>query len=256
MPSQEKIDRVKQISKWFDDSDSLLVLRYRGLRVAEANELRQKLTSLDSNLRVMKNTLAKIAISDTPKEGIVPLIDGPVAIVFVRKDAAAVAKVLKDYSKGRKEFSLLGGWLDGSVLDARQVEAFALLPPREVLLAQLVGMIQSPLSKLAGNMAGPMRAMAGLMKAYSEKLSAQSPAPAEEPSVAPAEEPSAPEEKIEAEEASRPEAAPVAEAAQEPEAPAEEETENAEAAPAEAEAEQDTEDASVEADVGETSDEA
>ncbi|MHB8894817.1 MAG: 50S ribosomal protein L10 [Candidatus Geothermincolia bacterium] len=181
MPSQEKKDKVKQIAKWFDETDTLLVLRYRGLRVAEATEIRQRLKGLDSELRVLKNTLTKIALTDTPKEELAPLIDGPVAVVFVRKDAAAVAKVLKEYSKGRKEFHMLGGWLEGIVLDGKQADAFALLPSREVLLAQLVSAIQAPLARLTGNVAGPLRNMVGLLKAFGDKKAAEAPAPAPEP---------------------------------------------------------------------------
>jgi len=191
MPSQEKKDKVKQIARWFDETDQLLVLRYRGLRVAEANEIRQKLTGLDSNMRVLKNTLTRIALADTPKAEIASLIDGPVAVVFVRKDAAAVAKVIKEYSKGRKEFFMLGGWLEGTVLDGKQVEAFALLPSREVLLSQLVGAIQAPLARLTGNMAGTMRNMVGLLKAFGDKKAAEQGAPEVE-QAASADEPAPP----------------------------------------------------------------
>jgi large subunit ribosomal protein L10 len=181
MPSQEKKDKVKQISKWFDATDSLLVLRYKGLRVAEANELRVKLTEQDSNLRVLKNTLTKIALADSPKEGLVPLIDGPVAVVFLRGDAAAVAKTLKEYSKGREDFFLMGGLLEGRVLDGKQVEAFAALPSREVLLAQMAGMLQAPMAKLVGTVLAPARKMLGLFQALSDKKVADGEEPAPEP---------------------------------------------------------------------------
>jgi len=203
MPSQEKKDKVKQIAKWFDASDQLLVLRYRGLRVFEANELRVKLTEMDSDLRVLKNTLTKIALEDTPKAGLVPLIDGPIAVVFVRDDAAAVAKALKDYSKGRKEFFLLGGLLEGRVLDGKQVESFASLPSREVLLAQLIGIVQAPLSRMIGTVVAPARKMLGLFQALAEKNAAESPAPApaeaavEEPVVEKPEEPAPVEASVE-----------------------------------------------------------
>lgn len=188
MPSEYKIDRVKQIGKWFDEADNLLVLRYRGLRVSEVNELRRKLSGMDSDLRVLKNTLTRIALADTPKKELTPLIDGPMAVVFVRRDPGEVARALKEYSKGRKEFHLMGGWLEGILLDAEQVAAFAALPPKGVLLAHLVSAIQSPLSRLAGNVAGPLRNMVGLLKSYGEKKAGEAGAPAVE-AAGPATEP-------------------------------------------------------------------
>jgi large subunit ribosomal protein L10 len=205
MPSQEKKEKVKQIKKWFDKTDSLLVMNYKGLSVSEANELRVKLKDMDSELRVLKNTLTRIAVADSPKEGITPLLDGPIAVVFVHEDAAATAKALRDYSRGRKDFYLRGGLLDGRVLDGRQVEAFATLPPREVLLAQMVGVVQAPLSRVLGAVAAPARKMLGLFQALADLRASEAPPPppapvaepeAEEPTAAeaPAEETGAPQE--------------------------------------------------------------
>jgi len=191
MPSKDKKEKVKQIKKWFDKSDSLLVLHYKGLSVSEANELRGTLSGMDCELRVVKNTLTRIALADSPKESVTPLIDGPVAVVFVHTDPAGVAKTIRDFGKGRKEFFMLGGWLEGTVLDSKQVESFALLPSREVLLAQLVSAVQSPLSRLVGNIAGPLRNMVGLLKAFGATKEDVTEAVAEPPVEEPSEEASA-----------------------------------------------------------------
>jgi large subunit ribosomal protein L10 len=254
MPSQDKKEKVKQISKWFDATDSLLVLRYKGLRVAEANELRVTLSEQESDLRVLKNTLTRIALKDTPKEGVIPLIDGPIAVVFLRGDAAAAAKKLKEFSKGRTDFFLMGGLLEGRVLDGKQVEAFAALPSREVLLAQMAGMLQAPMAKLVGTVLAPARKMLGLFQALADKKIAQGEAPPAEPEPEPEPAPEteapvpeteapAPEETAVVEEAPPAEEAPEAvEAAAEPETPAEETTDTAaEGAEAEAPAEDDKE---------------
>ena len=165
MPSRDKKEKVKQIKKWFNKSESLLVLHYKGLSVSEANELRVALSGMDCELRVVKNTLTRIALADSPKEGVTPLIDGPVAVAFVNEDPAAVAKVIRDFGKGRQEFYLRGGLLEGRVLDGKQVEAFAALPTREVLLSQLVGVVQAPLSRMIGTVVAPARKMLGLFQA-------------------------------------------------------------------------------------------
>jgi large subunit ribosomal protein L10 len=189
MPSQDKKEKVKQIKKWFDKSDSLLVLHYKGVSVSEANELRGTLSGMDCELRVVKNTLTRIALADSPKESVTPLIDGPVAVVFVHNDPAGVAKTIRDFGKGRKEFFMLGGWLEGTVLDSKQVDSFALLPSREVLLAQLVGVVQAPLSRLIGTVVAPARKMLGLFKALETQVTekAAQPAVTEKPAQPPAE---------------------------------------------------------------------
>lgn len=193
MPSQEKKEKVKQITKWFEKSDSLLVLHYKGLKVSEANELREQIRGMDSELRVLKNTLTRIALADTPREELVPLFDGPVAVVFVKEDPAPVARALRDFSRGRQEFYLLGGMLEGHVLSGKQVEAFAMLPPRDVLVAQALGRVAAPLSGMVGVLAGPIRKMLGVMQAVVSKKEAEA------PSVAAPEAPAEPEAPGEAE---------------------------------------------------------
>lgn len=178
MPSTDKKEKVKQIKKWFDKSDSFLVLRYRGLRVAEANEFRGLVTRNDAQARVLKNTLTRIALDGTDKEGLIPLIDGPVAIVFAGEEPVTVARLVKDFSKGREEFFLLGGMISGRVLDGKQVEAYAVLPSRQVMLGQALGSLAAPLSGLVGVAAGPIRKLLYLMKAVAETKPAEAPTPA------------------------------------------------------------------------------
>ncbi len=220
MPSVEKKQKVKQIKKWFDKSDSFLVLRYRGLRVAEASEFRGLVAQNDAQLRVLKNTLTKIALEGTDKEGLIPIIDGPVAIVFAGEEPAPVARLVKDFSRGRNEFFLLGGLISGRVLDGKQVEEFAVLPSRQVMLGLALGSVAAPLSGLVGVAAGPIRKLLYLMKAVAETKPAEAPAPPEGPAVEAVSEAKAePEasEIAEAEEAKAEEAAETA--APEPETP-------------------------------------
>lgn len=181
MPSQEKKDKVKQIRKWFEKSDSLLVLHYKGLKVSEANELRTRVGEMDSELRVLKNTLTRIALAETPREGLSELMDGPVAVVFVKEDPAPVARAIREFARGRKDFYMLGGMLEGRVMSGKEVEAFALLPPREVLLAQVAGVLQSPLSSFASLTVAPLRKALGLFQALADKMAAAAGEPATPP---------------------------------------------------------------------------
>lgn len=234
MPSTEKKEKVKQIKKWFAGTDALLVLHYKGLTVSEANELRQTVTGQGAQMRVLKNTLTRIALADTEHEPLVPLIDGPVAVVFVKEDAASLARLIRDFAKGRKDFYFQGGMLGPRVLDGKQVDTLAMLPSREVLLAQAIGQAAAPLSGLAGVAAGPIRKMLALFKAVAEKKGAEAPAAEEAPAteeapaeaeVAPAEAEAAPAEasaEESAEAATEEEKPAEAEAAAPDEPPAEE----------------------------------
>jgi large subunit ribosomal protein L10 len=169
LPSQEKAEKVKQLKKWFEKADSLLVLHYKGLAVSEASELRGVLKDYDVDLRVLKNTLTRIALSGTSRESLIPFVDGPIAVVFVRGDAAGVARAVRRFSRGRGELFFQGGMIDQTVLTAEQVNRIASLPPREVLLAQLVGQAASPLSGLVGLCAGPVRKMLAVFEAIAEQ---------------------------------------------------------------------------------------
>ncbi|MBU4194259.1 MAG: 50S ribosomal protein L10 [Actinobacteria bacterium] len=169
MPSKEKKERVKQIRKWFEEADSLLVLKYRGLRVAAANQLRVEIKDNNAELRVLKNTLTRLALADTPREEITPLIDGPIAVVFTNDDMVPVAKVIKKFSLGHDELFIMGGVFQGTTITAEQAAKLATLPPRDVMLARVVGQVAAPLSGLVGVCAGPIRKMLGVLAAVVEK---------------------------------------------------------------------------------------
>jgi large subunit ribosomal protein L10 len=175
VPSLEKKEKVKKIKKWFEKTDSLLVLHYKGLKVSEATELRTQVSGMNAELRVVKNTLTRLALADTPKEGLVSLLDGPVAVVFVNEDPVPVARAIRDFAKGRQEFYLLGGMIEGQILSGAQVESVAVLPPREVLLAQMVGAIQAPLAGLLARVSAPLRKTLGLFKALAAQAEPEAP---------------------------------------------------------------------------------
>lgn len=165
MPSQEKKERVKSIKKWFSDADSLFVLHYTGLRVSEANELRNILSDFNVELRVLKKTLTKIALVDTEHEQLEPLLQGPIAVVFVKDDPAAVARAIRDFSRESPGLFFQGGMLESKMLDRKQVEWLSTLPPREVLIGQLIGQVRSPIAGLVGLCSAPTREMLGVMSA-------------------------------------------------------------------------------------------
>ncbi|MDD5448307.1 MAG: 50S ribosomal protein L10 [Actinomycetota bacterium] len=148
MRKAEKKEEVKKIKKRLEKSDGVLLLCYRGIKVYESNELRRMLKTLGAELRVVKNSLARIALEGTDKEKVSSLIEGPVALVLTGDDPSSVAKALKQFSQGRKEFRLLGGLYSGRLFDEKEAEWLASLPPRDILIAKMLGSVSSPVGSL------------------------------------------------------------------------------------------------------------
>jgi large subunit ribosomal protein L10 len=159
MPKRNKIDAVAQITADLKGADVYYFVDYRGLTFAEATELRRRLRKVDADLKVVKNTLGKIAAADAGVEGLDELLAGPTAIAFVHGDPVKVAKTIQDFIKEKKKAAIRGGKLQRSVLTAGDIEALAALPSREQLIAQVVGAIASPLTGLANVLTGPIRGL-------------------------------------------------------------------------------------------------
>jgi large subunit ribosomal protein L10 len=150
----------------------VFVSEYRGLTVGQLADLRKALRPVGGEHKVYKNTLARRAASETGNAALVDLLSGPSALTFVSGDAAGVAKALREFAKTNPLLVLKGGSLGGTLLSAKDVEALADLPPREVLLAQLAGAIQAPLVKTAGLLQALPRKTAYGLKALLDQKSA------------------------------------------------------------------------------------
>lgn len=159
MPRPDKIEAVKEIAADLKATDVYYFLDYRGLTFAEASELRARLVKADATLKVVKNTLAKIAAADAGVEGLTEYLQGPTAIAYCHGDPVRVAKTIQDFIKEKKKAVIRGGKLQRSLLDSSEVEKLAALPSREQLIAQLVSAIASPLTGLVNVLNGPIRGL-------------------------------------------------------------------------------------------------
>jgi large subunit ribosomal protein L10 len=223
MQKSEKERVVAELTERLRTSETLIVADYRGLTNAEIDGLRSKLIEHGARFSVVKNTLTRRAAEAAGAEALLALLEGPSAIAFVESDGdpAAVAKALRDAATSTKVLAIRGGVLEGVAMSADEVESLAKLPPADVLRAQLVGAIVSPLTTIVALVAAPLRDLVGLIDARIEQLeergdaSEAQAAPAAEPDLA-AGEPTAEEPTAEAE--------PEAEAPAEPEASVEPET--------------------------------
>jgi large subunit ribosomal protein L10 len=220
MPRPEKVQAVADIKERLEESSAVFMAEYAGLSVKEQRALRRALSDADGDFKVYKMTLARIAATELGRDEMLEMLVGPTGLTFARGDAAATAKVLRDFSKDHARLIIKGALLGTEVLTPERVAALADLEPRDVLLAKIAGALQAPMAAMAGLMAAMPRNLASMIKQLIDK----SPAPAPEAAAPEAEEASAPE----AEEASAP-AAEEASAAEVP-APAAVEESAAEAA--------------------------
>jgi large subunit ribosomal protein L10 len=169
MPGPDKIEKVKEIKKRFDSSSATIVTEYRGLPVDQMAELRRSLRPLEIDYKVLKNTLVRIALEGSPSEPILPLIEGPIAVAFVRGDVVKAAQALVRFARKNPALKVKGGLVEGRLLNAAEVRTIATLPSREVLLGRIVGALKSPLSRLIGVVAGPPRGLVYTLRAIKEQ---------------------------------------------------------------------------------------
>ncbi|MCC6611366.1 MAG: 50S ribosomal protein L10 [Burkholderiales bacterium] len=144
----EKKAAVAEISARIAQAQSVVVAEYRGLEVEGMTELRRKARASGVYLRVLKNTLARRAVKDTPFEKLADQMAGPL-IYGISSDPVASAKVLSDFAKANEKVVVKAGAMPGSLLSAAEVKSLATMPSREELLAQLLGTMQEPIAKLA-----------------------------------------------------------------------------------------------------------
>jgi len=144
----EKEAVVTDVSAQVARSQTLALAEYRGLTVEHMNKLRVDARAKGVYLHVLKNTLARRAVAGTPFECAAEAMTGPLIYGF-SEDAVAAAKVIADFAKGNDKLVVKAGAYAGKALDANGVKALAAIPSKEVLLAQLLGLMQSPISRLA-----------------------------------------------------------------------------------------------------------
>ena len=171
-PRAEKVAVVDEITEKLNAADAVIVTEYRGMKVGQLAGLRRQLRDQGGEYKVYKNTLARFAAHNAGVAELADLMVGPTALAFVEGDAAAVAKVLRDAARTNPLLVIKGGSMSGTTLSAKDVEALADLPSREVLLAQFAGALQAPLVKTAGLLQALPRNFAYGLKALIEQQEA------------------------------------------------------------------------------------
>ena len=164
--------KEKMVADYVDkmsQSQTLILSDYRGLSVADISDLRRRLREADSTFQVVKNTLFLRALEQAglpiPDEH----MEGPLAVAYCLGDAPPTAKALMGFAKENDFLEVRGAIMGANLLDVEAVKDLADLPPREFLLAQLVGAVQGPMSSLVSTLQAPMRELAQVLHARSEQ---------------------------------------------------------------------------------------
>jgi len=166
---KRRSELVKQYSELVKKSEALVIASYSGLRVKGIEQLRRKVRDASGEFHVIKNTLAAIAIKEAGLPVPEDLLAGSSAIAFAFSDVPGVAKVITDFAKDSEFVKVKGAVMGKDLLNAKDVSALASLPPLPVVRAQLLGLINTPATRLAGTVASGVRQVVNVVKAYSEK---------------------------------------------------------------------------------------
>jgi large subunit ribosomal protein L10 len=165
----EKASIVSDLAEKLNRSPFVLVTDYQRMKVDQFGDLRNRLAPAGAEVRVVKNSFLKRAMIGSGLPDVADKLSGQTAIVMGQKDVAPVAKILKTFAAEFKVAALKIGVIDKSILSAQEIEALADLPSREVLLAQLLGLLMSPATKLVRLLNEPGASLARLLNAKAQK---------------------------------------------------------------------------------------
>lgn len=210
MARPEKIEAVKDIAARFEDADATLLTEYRGLKVTEIAEVRRALRGANADYKVLKNTLARIAVREVGLDDLVEWLEGPTAIVFVRGDVVEAAKALDEAAKKYPVLIVKGGALKGGkVIGADDAKALAKLESREVLLTQIAMLFNQPAQQTVNVLSALLRDLGSMLGQVVAQKESEAPAEAApEAQTTSPDEAEAPAEETGGDEASEEEAKP------------------------------------------------
>lgn len=177
---------VQEISETIKDAQSVVVVDYRGLTVAEDTQLRKALREAGVSYKVYKNTLVSRAVEGTEFESLREVLEGPNAFAVSTTDATAPARVLAKFAKTAPKLEIKAGVVEGTYFDAAGMKAIAEIPGREELISRLLGSMQSPITNLA-RVLNQIAEKGGASDAAVEAAPAEAEAPVEEAAETPAE---------------------------------------------------------------------
>jgi large subunit ribosomal protein L10 len=146
-----------RVSRYLKESNSVFIVKYSGLSSPDMTALRQSLTGLNASLFVVKNSVARRALKARGLEDLIRSVEGPCGFVFAKEEPVGVSKVLCNFAKDHDKLKLEAGFLEERVLNNKDIEAISKLPSREMLRAQVVMTLKSPITNMVMVLSGTLR---------------------------------------------------------------------------------------------------
>ncbi len=171
MPALRKFEEVKELEDVLRDAQGAVGINYRGLTVAQTQELRKILRPTGARYQVVKNTLAEIAAANVGKAGIKDVLSGPTGVVIITGDVVAPIKALTDHLRvSRSVATINGAYIGGRIIKGDELDKVAELPSREVLLAQALGLLNAPAQQIVNVMSAHLRSIVTVLQRRKEQL--------------------------------------------------------------------------------------
>ena len=164
-----KVVEVAEIKQKLERSSGVVLVEYQGMNVLEVTDLRNQLRKAGVEYRVLKNTLVNRAANELQITGLEPFLNGSTAVAFGYEDPTQPAKVLAEYMKKVNKLQVKCGLVDKKVIEAKEVDALAKVPAKEVLVAKLLGTMNAPIANFVGILNGPARALVCALKAVQDQ---------------------------------------------------------------------------------------
>ena len=192
MPTQEKVETIEDFKTRLDGAKTVLVTEYRGLTVQQLSDLRKQLRGVSASYKIIKNRLAKLAMTDSDLSKLGPHLKGPTGMVISKEDPVAVAKALHTFARTNQALAIKAGFIEGQVLPPADLKALSELPSKDAIRSQIIGAIQGPLAQLVGLLQATQRDLAYVLAERGKNAPAEEAAPeAAAPAPAAATEPAA-----------------------------------------------------------------
>ncbi|SHF24433.1 50S ribosomal protein L10 [Alkalibacter saccharofermentans] len=167
-----KAEVVKEIVEKFQSAQSVVLVDYRGLNVEELDEFRSIARKESVDYKVYKNTMMRFAAKETGNEGLMEHLTGPTAVAFSNEDPVAAAKIVMEFSKKHKAMEVKGGLVGGKIISAEEIKDLADLPPKEVLVAKVLGGLNAPIAGFVGVLQANISGLARVLNQVQEQKEA------------------------------------------------------------------------------------
>ena len=183
MPTQEKVETVEEFKERLEGVKTVLVTEYRGLTVQQLSDLRKQLRGVSAQYKVIKNRLAKLAMTDPGLSQLGPHLKGPTGMVISKEDPVVVAKALHMFARTNQALAIKAGFVEGQVLPASELKALSELPSKDTVRAQIIGAIQGPLAQLVGLLEAAPRELAFVLSERGKNAPAEAAGEQPEPAA-------------------------------------------------------------------------